>query len=392
MKEKKNRGLTSAVVLLFLVTPFVMSFDSSEVAELLSAKTLPTIVGDIASVIRWLLLLVLTLASITFISYRGSKISAPVFFMVLFYFAQFLYAMFDGNDYFRFFLLTILCLFIPPIIGEIFKRDRQILSYFSWIILFFLLLSLFLNGSLILSGLRFFGFLGNPNTYGISCVFWLLVLFLAEREKLIGTKLLYLLATLIVTTVFFSGSRNGSFGVLLLLLIHFITDLKKILFFTILFCTLLFVLQFFLDLNFFLDRFSNLSGAAEDSGRQSIWDNASFMISQNPWWGNGMEATLQITGSGNMHNVYLRFILNMGVIFTVFVFLMYLMMLISTVAKRNTVSLILPGYLLIYALMNLGEDFFVGVGSAAFVYMLFVFGFINYYYFKDDTRRQFIYK
>jgi hypothetical protein len=82
----------------------------------------------------------------------------------------------------------------------------------------------------------------------------------------------------------------------------------------------------------------------------------------------------------------------MGVIFTVFVFLMYLMMLISTVAKRNTVSLILPGYLLIYALMNLGEDFFVGVGSAAFVYMLVVFGFINYYYFKDDTRRQFIYK
>jgi len=369
-----------------------MSFDSSEVAELLSARILPPIVGDIASVIRWLLLLVLTLASITFLSYRGSKISAPVFFMVLFYFAQFLYAMFDGNDYFRFFLLTILCLFIPPIIGEIFKKDRQILSYFSWIILFFLLLSLFLNGSLILSGLRFFGFLGNPNTYGISCVFWLLVLFLAEREKLIGTKLLYLLATLIVTTVFFSGSRNGSFGVLLLLLIHFITDLKKILFFTILFCTLLFILQFFLDINFFLDRFSNLSGAAEDSGRQSIWDNASFMISQNPWWGNGMEATLQITGSGNMHNVYLRFILNMGVIFTVFVFLMYLMMLISTVAKRNTVPLILPGYLLIYALMNLGEDFFVGVGSAAFVYMLFVFGFINYYYFKDDTRRQFIYK
>jgi len=29
--------------------------------------------------------------------------------------------------------------------------------------------------------------------------------------------------------------------------------------------------------------------------------------------------------------------------------------------------------------MNLGEDFFVGLGSSAYIYMLFIYGFINYY-------------
>src|SRR5690606_26599131 len=119
--------------------------------------------------------------------------------------------------------------------------------------------------------------------------------------------------------------------------------------------------------------------SAADSGRQEIWDRATYMINNNLLWGNGMNANYEIASAGNMHNVYIRFLLNMGLVFTVLSLLMYLMSMIAAVISQRYVPLLLPGYLFVYALMNVGEDFFVGLGSSAFIYMLFIYGFINYY-------------
>ena len=368
------------VIALFAVAPFVMSVSDSEMTELVSARTLPPIISTGASVIRWTIFGILAGIGLMYLKVKKVfKISTPVYLLSLFYLVQFVYAVVDGSDYFRFLALSFLSFLIPPVIGDAIGQNRRITKSFVYCIAFFLFLSLLLNGHLILSGQRFFGFIDNPNAYGISTVFWLVILLVVNQYYNFDKRLFYILSGAIFLTMLFSGSRNAMVGILLIFILQYYNKLRSLAGSLIMLILLFTVVSYFIDLSFVLGRFENLSGAAADSGREDVWKRAYFAISNNFWWGNGMNANMVIAGTGNMHNCYIRFVLNMGIFFTVLALLMYFLSILSIFANKRKVPLILTGYLAIYALMNVGEDYFVGIGSSAFIYMLFIYGFINYY-------------
>lgn len=373
------------VIALFAVAPFVMSVSDSEMTELLSARTLPPAVSTVASLVRWAILGLLVGLSLLYLNVKNDfKISAPVYLLSLFYLIQFVYAVVDGTDYVRFLSLSVLGLLVPPAIGHAIRQNGRILKTFVYWIAFFLFLSVLLNGHLVLSGQRFFGFVDNANAYGISTVFWLVILLLVKQFQPFSKMLFYILAGAIFLTMLFSGSRNAMVGVVLIFTLQYYNRFRSLAGSAIMLLLLFTVVSYFIDLSFVTERFENLSSAAADSGREEVWEHAYFAINNNFWWGNGMDANEVIGRTGNMHNCYLRFVLNMGVVFTALTMLMYLLSILSTLVKKHKVPLILPGYLIIYALMNVGEDYFVGLGSSAFIYMLFIYGFINYYLTKPN--------
>lgn len=380
LKNSNLNIIQFLVIALFAVAPFVMSVSDSEMTELVSARTLPPIISTGASVIRWAILGILAGIGLMYLNLKKVfKISTPVYLLSLFYLVQFVYAVVDGTDYFRFLALSILSLFIPPVIGDAIGQNRRITKSFVYCIAFFLFLSVLLNGHLVLSGQRFFGFIDNPNAYGISTVFWLVILLLVNQYYPFDKRLFYILAGTIFLTMLFSGSRNAMVGIMLIFILQYYNKLRSLAGSLIILILLLTVVSYFIDLSFVLGRFEHLSDAAADSGREDVWKRAYFAINNNFWLGNGMNANMLIAGTGNMHNCYIRFVLNMGIVFTVLALLMYFLSILSIFANKRKVPLILTGYLAIYGLMNVGEDYFVGIGSSAFIYMLFIYGFINYY-------------
>lgn len=391
IRIKKNYGFIEwTVLVLFFVAPFAMSFENEDTASLIGARMLPSFVIESAKILRWLCFALLALFALKKVQERTQlfQFSLPIVLLSGFYFIQLLYAIIDGTDILRFFLLTVLSLLIPASISYALLKRPKIMQYFVYFILFFLVVSILLNGYMVLAGQRFFGFMNNPNAYGISCVFWMAVLLLAERNKMVNRKFFIVAFIGILITMLFSGSRNGLVGVLLVVLLSYFTQAKRFSLVLLIGGLGLFATTYFIDLNFVIDRFLNISDSFEDSGRADVWQRAYFAIEQNLWWGNGMDANYQIADTGNMHNCYIRFVLNMGLFFTIIALLFYFFSIAVTLKKYKFIPLVLPAYLIAYALMNVGEDFFVGIGSSAYIYILFIFGFINYYFLnkKEITR------
>jgi hypothetical protein len=99
--------------------------------------------------------------------------------------------------------------------------------------------------------------------------------------------------------------------------------------------------------------------------------------------GYGMNAPLELIDTGNIHNCYVRFLLTMGYPFTILT-LLCLLILILFVAKDKKVPKPLVGFLFGYILANYGEDFFVGVGSSMFIYVVMTIGLISFYSLKKE--------
>ena len=151
---------------------------------------------------------------------------------------------------------------------------------------------------------------------------------------------------------------------------------------SILIVSMLSILSSFTNLDFILNRFNNISQSAKESGRKEIWDKAFQVNKMNPL-GNGMNAPLELIDTGNIHNCYVRFLLTMGYPFTILT-LLCLLILILFVAKDKKVPKPLVGFLFGYILANYGEDFFVGVGSSMFIYVVMTIGLISFYSFKKE--------
>lgn len=381
------------VLILFIVSPFVMSLGDAEIADLLYARTLPSFVPAISGLIRWLSLVTLTIISVMLLSKNRDsiRISPPVIMLSVFYFIQLLYSIVDGVDVLRFFMLTVFSLFVPSAISHAVNNKPSIKKIFVYCILLFLIVSILLNGQMVFMGSRFFGFMNNANAYGLSLVFWIAVLLFVDKEVVIPKGLFAVVLFGIIITLILSGSRNGMVGVFIILIFNYYSRLKKLV--SIVFVSIvgLIVISYFLDISFVLDRLMNISHSFEDSGRNVIWERSFFAIKQSLWWGNGMDANYIYADTGNMHNCYLRFILNMGVFFTVLSLSFYFSSIVVTLKRHKTIPTVLAAYLISFAIMNIGEDFFVGLGSSAYIYTLFVFGLIDSYYTNNDTTRQPLY-
>ena len=146
VRNRKNYGFIEwTVLVLFFVAPFAMSFQSEEVAVRLSARMLPSFVIESAKILRWLCFALLALFALKKVQERTQlfQFSLPIVLLSGFYFIQLLYAIIDGTDILRFFLLTVLSLLIPASISYALLKRPKILQYFVYFILFFLVVFIF---------------------------------------------------------------------------------------------------------------------------------------------------------------------------------------------------------------------------------------------------------
>lgn len=381
MRYRKKIIYFYLVIGLFVVAPFTLSYTDVDNAEIFDAAVLPTGIASFSSLVRWFILGIMAINTIFLLKKNIKNISKPLLFFCLFYLVQLVYAVIDGFDIERFFLMTTLSLLIPMHLSISFRQfGKKLINIFTYCIFAFIILAIALNGKQVLQGQRFFGFIGNSNLYGMTAVFWAVILIL--KLKLESSKkniLVNVFLVIVILTVILSGSRSGVIGVLIVLATSFFGNMKRSVIFLLVFIIGFLTLSYFVNITFIEDRFSNISNSAKESGRDELWHSAYNAISQNLYTGNGMNANIIISNTGNMHNSYIRFLLNMGLVFTVLALANYFLSIFNIIRNYKKIPLILAAFLVAYSLASYGEDYFVGLGSSMFIYILIIYGLINYF-------------
>lgn len=368
----KNRYISLLILVLFLIAPFIQS-DTSDESQSTMLLSVPPIISIISFYARWIIFIILLLYFLLSTNALTQYITKYNLLFLLFYIFPLLYALFTLTDVFRYFSLAVLAFVLPIVITSQIEEEKGFLKMnnFQKIILLFIILSIVVSGTAVISGLRFQGILGNPNMYGISAVFWLALIQLCQK-----TKLNLILTVVIFITILLSGSRGSLVAGLVVILFAYSQYLKKLLAGLVIITILITVLSNYIDLGFIFDRFGDISNSAGDSGRQPIWDKAFQFINLNPF-GYGMNAPLELIGTGNVHNAYIRFLLTMGYPMTIITLACFFLLLWVAVKDKMTPKP-LVGFLFGYALANYGEDFFVGVGSSMFIYVVLTIGMLSY--------------
>src|SRR5690606_33254837 len=133
------------------------------------------------------------------------------------------------------------------------------------------------------------GFSTNSNSFGLTAVFWLMILLLpsSRQKRKISPAIMFFVGATFITIVL-SGSRNALVGSFIIFLMHFRNNLKDLFIpLIIILLTILYIVNSF-DISFITNRLLNIENSVEDSGRSNIWDQTFIYIKQNPYWGNGM--------------------------------------------------------------------------------------------------------
>lgn len=363
------------LIFLFLLAPFVMSVtDSRE-----GINVLPESLLTIASISRWCVLIIIS--AFTIKEKLWNRVNRIHLFVVAFYIVQVIYSLLSQTDVIRYLGLSITSCLVPFFIAYVINENPKILLHLKFIVYILIALSLIININMFfVYNLRFQGFLNNSNLYGAVAVFWFsYLLFVNEKvcKKFNSLDVLFLFV--LIFSIVLSGSRNALIGLITVLLFNIKSLKKKNIFSFILALVLLVVMLDWISYNFLLEhevgitRVFNIKNSVTDSGRSTVWNLALYYISLNPF-GYGMNAPMELIKTGNIHNCYIRYLLSMGVIFTVGAFVFYFIYLLKVYFEKNEVSKSLLGFLFAYTLMNFGEDYFVGLGSIMYIYFLFVLG------------------
>lgn len=361
-------------LLLISVTPFVQSSTDQDLANTFSVNVLPTFIPPIMSAIRWIsfiFTIILLLLNVKFFL----KIISTYYLITVFYFIQLSYAIVTLTEIGRYFSLTLFATTVPFFVFYTLYHNKKTIKYSTYVIYFLTLFSILFNYKMILSGQRFTGFSNNSNLYAITAMFWLVILIINKNKSILNTVFIML----ILISIFFTGSRNGFVGLILILFLQYKNNTKVLISGGITLVLLLFIALSFVDISFVTDRLSNIGNSTSDSGRDIFWDPAIHLIKSDPWWGYGMDANLKLVGTHNIHNVYLRYLLNMGVFFTLLSFGFYFLFVLKILCKHKIIPGALLGFLIAFTLNNFGEDFLVGIGSSIIVYFMFIIGFIVFH-------------
>ncbi|QQV03379.1 MULTISPECIES: O-antigen ligase family protein [Chryseobacterium] len=369
----KNKIIGFLILVLFLIAPFIQS-DTSDESQPDILLSIPPFISVVAFYFRWFIFLFLALYFLLYTKVLKKFITKYNILFFLFYLFPFLYSLVTLTDLPRYFSLLLFGFFLPIVITSEIKDNKGYLKFVNLqkIVFVFISLSIIVSYKTVFSGLRFQGILGNANMYGISAVFWMSLIQLCKK-----TKFNLILTVIIFITIVLSGSRGSLLAGVVVIFLSYSTYIKKLLIGSILILSMFTIISNFVNLDFILNRFDNISESAKESGRQEIWEKAFLYIKMNPL-GNGMNAPLELVGSGNVHNCYVRFLLTMGYPFTIII-LLFFALIIFFAWKDKKVPRPLVGFLIGYVLANFGEDFYVGIGSSMFIYVILTIGLISYF-------------
>lgn len=373
-------------LILFLIIPFIMGESGTDKAQYLQIYLLPTYIYDISSLIRWISFAVFIIwAAFNFNKLKKSFKINIVLLLCFFYVIQFLYAVASNSDIMRYTSLMLISFALPLTLADFISSSKiNLLFYIKIIIYFQILLGLFIGLNSLLLGFRFQGIANNPNMYGLIALFWITILLLPDyTANKFNIIVNYFFVVVTIFTILASGSRSSFVG-LIIVVFAFLwnKNIIKIIGVSIFLMFGIFIISRFVEIPF-IDRLLEIGIDDVDLGRQVIWDSAIFHIKQNLYFGNGMNAPQELVNSGNIHNCYLRYLLMMGLFFTVLIFTIYSYFLMSIIKLRKRLPKVLIGFILAYTIMNLVEDYYVGLGSSAFLSFLIIVGLIIAYLSKS---------
>ena len=384
----KNPFISLVIILLFIVSPFVQSDTSDETQPDLFFY-LPPIISQIAFYLRWVLVVILSINTIlNFNKFRINFTFVNKSFF-LFYLFPLMYALVTFTDLTRYLFILIFVFLVPISISiEYNKYSSFFNKWFTFSIIFLLAISYLVSFNSITSQVRFQGVFSNSNSYSISACFWLTIL-LVEKGKIKFNLLKKVLTLFLLISIFLSGSRIALLFSVFIILFHFISDIKNLLKIVIAFIIISYFAINNLNLDFVLDRFLNVANSAEESGRKEIWDSAFSYIQYNKM-GYGMNAPDELLKTGNVHNCYIRFLITMGYPFTIAMMIIYFILICKLLfVKKIRIPKALIGFFIAYAFANSGEDYFAGLGSSMFIYILILIGITSSFIVLNQTNNGF---
>ena len=291
-----------------------------------------------------------------------------------------MYAIASKSDIIRYLGLSIISFSLPVVLGYFLIRSKiNILQTIRYIIYLQIILNLIVGMNSLFMGYRFQGVINNPNLFGLIALFWLTILMLPTDSSKKHTVLNYLFVFFNIITIIASGSRASFVGLIIISFAFLSTNkINRNLIIIILFFTGFIITTYFIDIPF-IYRLEKIGLEDVDSGRRIYWDTAVFYIKNNLWFGYGMDAPMKLVDTGNIHNCYLRYLLMIGLFFTIISFLFYFLFIIQIWRTRKNVPSVLIGFILAFTVMNFAEDYYVGIGSSAFLSFLVIVGFVIYY-------------
>ena len=292
----------------------------------------------------------------------------------VFYFIQLLYSLVTLTEVDRFVLLFFLSVMIPSVVVECITKYGmdKFISHLKILTFLLVVFSLLWDFETAVSGGRFMGFLNNPNLFAVVGIFWLTIL-LIDHDAIKIKSFNAVAIFLIIALIFLSGSRTGF--ITSIFIMFFVFNRKRN--FLLLSATIGIVLitTFSIFLQSHLDRFINLGDREKDSGRLELWDLTLEKLPESWVLGTGFNGGLEILGTSNFHNNYLNYIFHMGIPLAFIAIMAYFLFMFNAYSYlKYGVSRSLVAFLLGFAILNFGEDLFIGVGSVTFVYQNFVLG------------------
>jgi hypothetical protein len=297
------------------------------------------------------------------------SINKPSILLSLFYVIPLFYAVASGQEFPRYFGLCVLSLIIPTVLSTYVKTYgfMEVLHKIWMATLGVYIISLIFLLINYTPGQRVSGIFGNPNMFGGFLIFFSSISLLVYESRLKKKSLVQLLFFSIVVIAFCTGSRTALFGVLLFS--FFFIKSKKAIMMTLISCVCIYVFLSTFELMHLTDRFIDVGDIASKSGRQVIWLKALVLIESNWALGAGLLSQMTEIGTGNLHNGYLRMILMIGIPLSIICFIIWGVLLVQSLMlekKTNGPKI----FLIAFSAMNIGEDFFFGLGSSMFLFLL----------------------
>lgn len=387
MKKQATDLLLLAGLFLFSVLCF--SGKDADISYEDAVIVLPPIIGTISSVLRWITFGIIgILAASRFNAYKNYG-TAPQTVYCFFYGTLFLISLANG-DLIRYTLMLLAIILIPWHVAYTVTRYgiEKIVSVLFSVSFFLVVLGAvvnFMKGGL---SIRYTGLGMNPNAFvGINIFFLITALAALLSSRASKAMRILILSTFVFTafTQLLAGSRNG-FIALLILVFAFSFETKKMKYFLGISLLLGFALLIFNAVGLeSAERIFNLSSATSDSGRSALWSKTWEWVEKSPLIGWGTDSRTELTGSGNIHNMYVALFLFggyfIGGIMCILFILGALLSLRSPVyVKRSPYRYIyvcFAVYPLILAIMSFGEDAPLGVGAPWFAYLLISLGLIS---------------
>lgn len=372
-----------------LLAAGVLCFSAPEDVET-GGTLLPGWLQVSSDYVRWVLLLVLLLIG-PVVNQNGMRYQGLSYWLFILFYALLTLDSLINAELMRYVGMTLLVFSIPLWISHVIRSVGFPKFFRSMLMVAILVTGIGAYASLGIKGIgaRYTGIAFNANAFALINMFFIAIAVICSLGKIfrgVTRAWAYSLLIFCSLTQLLSGSRGGMLGLIGFGLIYLLMMRVRIR--MLIWTGVCAGLVYLLFRNFSteaVDRLRDVASVTSDTGRDQLWSDVFRALDSGPFFGFGTDSRLDITGSGNAHNVYVALFLFAGYAGGAILSLVYIFASLAgalfqrKAAQRgfDVINAAIVAYLASLALMSFGEDAPLGIGSPWFIYILFSLGIIG---------------